>query len=175
MIKFLCLIQARYPGDPKGRFPGKVLQTVHGRTLVKRVWDAAKGSKADMVKVAWPERYPDLDQNDVRERFRRISNEFPSRHIIRLTADCPLLTSAIIDEAIKEYNSGKYTYYCNRDRYPDGFDVQIFTSFMLHRDYNTHKEHVIRPKSNFVDTHWLSVDTRADLERVRMYASLELK
>ncbi len=168
-VKYLCIIQARLDST---RFPGKVLQLVNGKTLIKRVWEAAKGSKASKVIVAWPERYPDLDQNDVRERFRRISQEFPSKYIIRLTSDCPLLTSAIIDEAIGEFERGTYTYYCNRELYPDGFDVQIFTSFMLHRDYNTHKEHVIMPRStpNPTPDHFLSVDTPADLERVRHYA-----
>lgn len=166
-IKFLVIIQARLTST---RFPGKVLATVNGKTLIKRVWDAAKGSKADKVIVAWPERYPDLDENDVRERFRRISKEFPSYNIVRLTSDCPLLTSAIINEAIDEYLLWGYPYYCNRDKYQDGFDVQIFTSFMLHRDYATHKEHVILPGAHSTPDKFLSVDTKEDLERVRAYA-----
>lgn len=145
--------------------------TVGGIPIVKRVWLAAKGSKADKVVVAWPERYPDLDQNNVLERFRRISNEFPSKYIIRLTADCPLLTSKIIDEAIARFEQqGVPTYYCNRDVMPDGFDVQIFTSFMLHRSYATHKEHVIAPEKHPTPDKFLSVDTKEDLEKVRAYA-----
>lgn len=143
------------------------MQTVGGKTLIKCVWDAAKGSKADKVVVAWPERYPDLDQNDVRERFRRISNEFPSKYIIRLTSDCPLLTSEIINEALQKFEDSGSVYYCNRDKYPDGFDVQIFTHFMLHRDYATHKEHVIVPEKYKTANKFLSVDTKQDLEKVR--------
>lgn len=144
--------------------------TVGGIPLVKRVWLAAKGSKANKVIVAWPERYPDLDQNNVLERFRRISHEFPSKYIIRLTADCPLLTSEIIDQAIYSFESSKVPYYCNRDYYPDGFDVQIFTSFMLHGNYVTDKEHVIQPEKHSTPDKFLSVDTIEDLEKVRAYA-----
>lgn len=179
MIRYLLIIQARYPGASTSRFPGKVMETVNCKTLVKRIWEAAKGSKADKVVMAWPERYPDLDENDVRERFRRLSLEFPSKYIIRLTADCPLLTSFIIDEAIEEFeklvrSEAGTQYYSNRDRYQDGFDVQIFTTFLLQRNYVTHKEHVIQPHKHLTPDKFLSVDTKQDLERVRAYARYEI-
>lgn len=169
-IEYLCIIQARLGST---RFPGKVLQTVNGRTLVKRLWDAAKGSRADKVVMAWPERYPDLDQNDVRERFRRISLEFPSKYIIRLTADCPLLTSYIIDEAISYFEMNAKLYFNNRDKYQDGFDVEVFPTGLLHNDYATNKEHVIRPHKHPTPDKFLSVDTKEDLERVRGFAKYE--
>lgn len=167
---YLVIIQARLTST---RFPGKVLQTINGKTLIKRIWDAAKGSWADKVVVAWPERYPDLDENNVLERFRRISNEFPSKYIIRLTSDCPLLTSEIINDSINRFHAiGKSVYYCNRDKYPDGFDVQIFTPFMLHGNYATHKEHVIQPHEKSSEK-CLSIDTPEDLKRAREWAKNE--
>ena len=176
MLRYLCIIQARLTST---RFPNKVLATVNGKTLVKRVWDAARSSWADKVIVAWPERYPDLDQNNVLERFRRVSREFPSRYIIRITSDCPLLTRFVINEAISEFekrvrsNAGTQ-YYCNRDKYQDGFDVQIFTSFLLHNNYATHKEHVITPEKHATPDKFLSVDNKLDLARVRNFARYEL-
>lgn len=152
------------------RLPGKVMMTVGGIPIVKRVWMAAKGSVADKVVVAWPERYPDLDENDVLERFRRISNEFPSKYIIRLTSDCPLLTSSIINEACREFERSGRVYYSNRNNYPDGFDVQIFSHYLLHHDFATNKEHVITPEKHKTATKFLSVDTAADLAKVRKYA-----
>lgn len=159
------------------RLPGKVMMLVDGVPIVKRVWAAAKGcDKIDKVVVAWPERYSDLDENNVLERFRRISHEFPSKYIVRLTADCPLLTSRHILNAINDFEDkvALYpgtSYFCNRDTEQDGFDVQIFTSFLLRRDYATHKEHVIQPEKHLTADKYLSVDTREDLERVRVYAS----
>lgn len=171
LIKFLVIIQARLTST---RFPNKVLQTVNGRTLIKRVWDAALGSKADKVVVAWPERYPDLDENNVLERFRRISHEFPSKYIIRLTSDCPLLTGLIINDAIDRFFEVGRHYYCNRDIEQDGFDVQVFTSHLLHSSYATHREHVISPDKHPTPEKYMSVDTPEDLKRVRAYARYEL-
>lgn len=161
MIKFLCIIQARLGST---RFPNKVMETVHGIPMVKRVWDSAKEVVNGKVIVAWPERYPDLDENNVLERFRRISNEFPSKYIVRLTADCPLLDSFDILRAMDEfYKTGSY--YSN---HYDGHDVQIFTRDILFGNEMTHKEHVI---SDFTTkSTGLSVNTREDLERVRHLA-----
>lgn len=131
--------------------------------MVKRVWDAAKLSWADKVVVAWPERYPDLDENDVLGRFRRVSQEYPSHYIIRLTADCPLITHAHINEAIRVFTHSKGDYYNN---HRDGFDVQIFRTDFLYGKY-THKEHVV---DDIPNTGGLSVNTKSDLERVRSYA-----
>ena len=166
MINFLCIIQARLTST---RFPGKVLQTVGGIPIVRRVWLAAKDSKVDKVVAAWPERFPDLDENNVLERFRRISKEFPSKYIVRLTADCPLITADIINEALEAFIDYGSVYYCNRFKYPDGFDVQVFTSFMLHRGYATHKEHVIKPEKYPTRNKYLSVDRPMDLIKVREY------
>lgn len=129
--------------------------------MVKRVFDAAKWSWADKVIVAWPERYPDLDENDVRARFRRIAEEFKPDYIIRLTADCPLVTSEDINKAIKKFNTLGASYY-NNGR--DGHDVQIFTLGVLFTDVLTHKEHVINDRAN---TGGSSVNTKNDLYRVR--------
>lgn len=166
-MKYLALIQARLGST---RFPEKVLQTVGGTPLVRRVWIAAKIAESIIGKshmktlVAWPERYPDLDENNVLERFRRISTEFPSDHIIRLTADCPLIESKHIVQAIREYESYGVDYYNNRK---DGYDVQVFTRGRLFDSEDTHKEHVINDTSN---TGGCSVNTKTDLMRVRLYA-----
>lgn len=160
-MKYLCIIQARIGST---RFPNKVMQTVGGKTLVKRVWEAAKGCRfVDKVIVAWPERYPALDENNVLERFRRIATEFPTEYIIRLTSDCPLLTSRDINNAILMQQSKNAIYYSNRK---DGHDVQIFKSFLLFDSLSiTHYEHVIADFST--PSTGLSVNTREDLERVR--------
>lgn len=169
-VKYIAIIQARLGST---RFPNKVMETVGGIPMVKRVWEAAKKSLANKVIVAWPERYPDLDENDVLSRFKRIVSEFPHHYIIRLTADCPLLTTKDINEAIHTHQQNLHTgkeYYSN---HLDGLDVQIFSYFQLHCPEFTHKEHVIADFTtvrNF-DIPYRSVDTRADLEFVRkLYA-----
>ena len=154
-MKYLCIIQARLGST---RFPGKVLQTVGGVPMVKRVWDAAKRcSKINKVIVAWPERYPDVDENDVRERFQRIIKEFKPKFVIRLTADCPLITTEDIEDVIEDFELGIFAYLCN---YKDGRDVQIFRA-----DFPMpNREHLFNDVSPSTG---LSVNTKEDLERVR--------
>jgi len=160
-MNYLCIIQARLTST---RLPNKVMQMVGDRTMLRRVWDAAKGcTDINKVVVAWPERYPDLDDNNVLERFRRVSLEFPSKYIIRLTSDCPLITSsdiykAIVSHSHKDYYSNNY----------DGHDVQICTFDFLHQNFGTHKEHVFNDFST--RSTGLSVNTKEDLERVRFLA-----
>ena len=163
MIDYLILIQARLGSK---RFPNKVMQTVGGVPMVKRVWQAAKRLESRFsakVVVAWPERYQDLDENNVLERFRRLSNEFPSQWIIRLTSDCPLLDSKDIVAAI-----GKH---CQMNGYynngMDGRDVQIFPSNWLRYEWFTDKEHIVKDKPNIGGC---SVDTKSDLQIIRDYA-----
>ena len=163
MIDYLIIIQARIGSS---RLPNKVMQLVGDRTILRRVWDAAKDTGCE-VKVAWPERYPDLDENNVLERFRRMSNEFPSKYIIRLTSDCPLLTTQDINLAIYRFeNTGEY--YSN---HYDGHDVQVFTRQLLMSDLMTHKEHVIADFDT--KSTGLSVNTKEDLERVRKLCAIK--
>src|SRR5205807_854422 len=158
LFDYLIIIQARIGST---RLPNKVMQTVGGKTILRRVWEAAKSgfgsSSFNKVIVAWPERYPDLDENDVLERFRRISNEFPSKYIIRLTSDCPLLTTNDLLEFMF------YTPYTSNHR--DGHDIQIFTREYLFDSRYTHREHVIADFST--PSTGLSVNTQDDLDRVR--------
>lgn len=158
-MKYLAIIQARIGST---RFPNKVMQTVGGKTLVKRVWEAAKGCHLiDKVVVAWPERYPDLDENDVMGRFQRLVDEFKPMYVVRLTSDCPLITSAHIYLAILNFENNAFPYYSN---HKDGFDVQVFSPSLMN-----HKEHVI---ADFTTPNTgLSVNTREDLERVRAYVN----
>lgn len=157
----LCIIQARLGSK---RFPNKVMQTVGGIPMVKRVWLAAKGSRVDKVIVAWPERYPYLDQNDVLERFRRIIEEYRPKLVVRLTADCPLLTSQDIDTALNNYNGW---YYSN---HIDGHDVQVFNPAMLWTD-EADNEHVIADFTT--KSTGLSVNTKKDLQRVRRLCKIK--
>jgi glutamate-1-semialdehyde 2,1-aminomutase len=162
-LDYLCIIQARLEST---RFPNKVMQTVGGTPMVKRIWEAAKSSWADKVVVAWPERYYYVNASDVRERFRLLALEFPSNYIIRLTSDCPLLSREDINRAINKFrtelNREGIPYYSN---HYDGHDVQIFTRDYLFRSDVTDTEHVIADFTT--PSTGLSVNTKEDLERVR--------
>lgn len=158
MINYLCIIQARIGST---RFPNKVMQTVGGVPMVKRVWLAAKEANvADKVIVAWPERYPDLDEGNVLERFRRIVKEYMPRNIIRLTSDCPLIEAMDIRKTVYGYEDSGNEYYSN---HMDGRDVQICRLDYLFYG-STNREHVFNDPSYDMG---LSVNIKEDLEKVR--------
>lgn len=163
-MKYLCIIQARLGST---RFPNKVMQTIEGVPMVKRVWDAARRCHLiDKVVVAWPERYPNVDENNVLQRFRNLVSEYKPHYVIRLTADCPLLHYSDLYAAIEEFEHGDRRYYSN---HYDGHDVQIFNPWNCSVPF--HNEHVLADFST--ESTGLSVNTKEDLERVRKLCKIK--
>ncbi len=172
MSDYSIIIQARLYST---RLPNKVMQMVGGKTILKRIWDESKKAESILstygktckVIVAWPERYPDLDERNVLERFKRLAVEFPAIYTVRLTSDCPLLTCDDILDAIWIQREMNTKYYSN---HIDGKDVQVFKTWLLFENGSgwTHPEHVIADfKTKKTKKGPCSVDTHADLERVR--------
>jgi len=162
----LAIIQARLNSK---RFPCKVLELIGDKTMVARVTQAAQAAKyVNDVSVAWAENFKNLDEDNVLGRFKAVVEINKPDVVVRLTSDCPLLTGEIIDEAIHEFENSLKPYYCNRKKYPSGYDVQVFDAKVLSRPYWTHREHVIHPRHvpNCHEEDW-SVNTPEDLERVR--------
>ena len=133
----LCIIQARMSST---RLPGKVLKDLAGKPMLQWVIDAAVDSKLlDGVVVATSTMASDIPiteycykqkiycttgpLDDVLARFYQTAVEWRATHIVRLTADCPLLTGGVIDEVIREYLSEGFEYLINLI---DGLDVEIF-------------------------------------------------
>lgn len=142
----LCIIQARMSST---RLPGKVLMPIAGKPILQWVIDAARNSKLVDTVVVATSTEPEDDQiadyastkyvlfhlgklNDVLDRFYRVALEHKPTHIVRLTADCPMLDSRIIDRTIQCHLMGNYDYTHNVG-FPDGLDVEIFTMQALTR------------------------------------------
>ena len=132
----LAIIQARMSSN---RLPGKVLKDLAGKPMLQWVIDAAVDSKLiDHVIVATSDDESDdpiceyLKEGyfrgslyDVLDRFYQaaiISSIHPT-HIVRLTADCPLLTGSLIDTVIEGYLYKDALYAINLI---DGLDVEVF-------------------------------------------------
>lgn len=203
MDKVYCIIQAR---SNSTRLPRKIyLPFGESDILFHLVRQIEKSKLFDEVAVAIPfdeehtliERLADREINvflgsetDVLDRFYQCAKLIQPDHIVRITADCPLITANIIDTVVKAHLKSGADYTANRleePMYPDGFDVEVFTMralkiAWLHASIRYDKEHV----TPYIKQHYkqrlhavhcppellpwkdvkLSVDTQEDYERV---------
>ena len=134
--------------------------------------------------------------NDVLDRYMSVLATYDADVIVRLTADCPLVSPTVIDDVISAFHDSQADYVSNTmaPTYPDGLDVEVVTAEALRKVASTshdsvEREHVTlgvyrHPETfaieNFVDPagrnnahmRW-TVDNPEDLEFVRwVYASL---
>ena len=144
----LGIIQARMSSI---RLPGKSLMLLHGKPLLQWVIEAAQQSKKiDKVIVATSNQIDDKqivdfasdyvdvflgDLNNVLNRFYQAALYYKPNHIVRLTADCPLLIPELIDDVINQHMLDGNDYTWNREKWPSGFDVEVFTFDTLCRTY----------------------------------------
>ena len=132
------------------RLPGKVLKPILDRPMLAlQVERVQRASRLDQVVVvtstdnsddaiaAWAESAGvdccrgSLD--DVLDRFATALEQFPADHVVRLTADCPLIDPRVIDEivALHLLSSADYTSNCLQYTLPDGLDVEVLKAEVL--------------------------------------------
>lgn len=159
----VALIQARVSST---RFPGKVLEDLAGLPMivfmVERVRQAA--TLDDVVVVTSTDASDDSlaqvlarhriacfrgDLHDVLARYAAAAAHEQASEIVRLTGDCPLLDPSIVDRVVTARRQAGVDYASNIDppTYPDGFDVEVFTSAALARAHSearlpSEREHV---------------------------------
>ena len=142
----LIIIQARMGSK---RLPGKVLRKINNRPLLGYQIERVKLAKNyDNLVVATTELEKDKliveyckknkvdfflgDENNVLKRFYKCALFYNAKTIIRLTADCPLVDSRVIDRVIDLYEKHKVDYAANTippntRKWPDGSDVEVFS------------------------------------------------
>jgi len=204
-MKNVAIIQARMGSS---RLPGKVLRDVNGMTMLDRVVRRVRRSQyIDQVVVATSDLLQDRaivnhcrdfgysvfagHHLDVLSRFLDAANQFEADRIIRITSDCPLIDSGLIDQVvIKLENDPFLDYACNffpKRMYPRGLDAEAFTiqtlrlADKLSRDMSQ-REHVtlqiyqnaslyrigsVQPRRDYSHLRW-TVDTGEDLQLVNL-------
>ncbi|MEE9443826.1 MAG: glycosyltransferase family protein [candidate division Zixibacteria bacterium] len=159
----LAILQARMSSS---RLPGKVLRPIMGRPVLEyHIERLARSLKIDKLIVAASDQQDDtpiceLCDNlgveyycgslvDVLDRFYRASLEFPSDIIVRLTGDCPLADSNVIDQGIEYFAYSDFDYLSNtvERTFPIGLDFEIFHSHHLKKAWEnavlpSEREHV---------------------------------
>lgn len=143
-----CVIQARTGSK---RLPGKVLQPLGGRPMLRFMLDRLQSLAVDRVVVATSDLERDDaiadiaggagvavvrgDETDVLDRFVSAAREHPADHFVRLTADCPLIDPALVAQVLATHllRGADYTSNVFPRTFPKGLDVEIVTAQALHR------------------------------------------
>ena len=205
------IIQARMTST---RLPGKVLMDIAGQPAlayqigrVRKVKDigplivatttnSTDDPMVDLCRTLDVDVYRG-DEADVLGRYRDAADHAGADHIMRLTADCPMIDPGVIGDVLKKYAESKWDYVsnCNPHTFPNGLDVEVFGRGALEEanrnaNHSFLREHVtpyIRASHKqygfgefrrglvecFADLRHIRwpLDTPADLERIRKLVS----
>ena len=159
----IAFIQARMGSI---RLPNKLMKMVNGKPLIEYLLlRVAKAKLIDKIVVATSvnsnndalvsfvnsigfETYRGSEQ-DVLSRFYEAAKFYNATTVLRITADCPLVDSILIDSLIQDYFKSDSDYTTNTlpPTYPDGLDVEVFSFKSLEQAYReatapNEREHV---------------------------------
>lgn len=149
LVKYLCIIQARVNSS---RLPSKIMLDLAGKTLIERVYESvSKSKKIDKIIVATSsEETDDIlglklaslniplyrgNLNNVLKRFYDTAHKYECQHIIRVTADNPLMDGIIIDDLIELYESKENIDYSKFSNAIYGLSAEIFSFSALSLAY----------------------------------------
>jgi len=152
-MKILAITQARIGSS---RLPEKILMTIEGITLLeihlKRILGSKKISALKVATTIESEAGKIIEicnktgvsfyqgsVNNVLERFYYAAESEAPDWVVRLTSDCPLIDSELIDKVIQFTIDNDLDYGSNTllPTYPDGQDVEVFKYTAL---IKAHKE-----------------------------------
>lgn len=188
------------------RLPGKVLREICERPMlwhviervkrVQRVDDivlATSDQDGDDILVAYAERACDVaifrgSEQDVLQRYYQAATAHSADIVIRITADCPLISPTVMDTVLDAFHRDMYDYVSNtmQRSFPHGLDVEIVPYRSLELAHNeatatADREHVmpflwrqperfhlanVAQETNHSDLRW-TVDTEDDLRLVQ--------
>lgn len=151
------------------RLPGKVLLEVNKVPLLKIHLDRLHKSKnVDKIIVATTNNSDDDiieklstewgyevfrgSENDVLDRFYQAVKNLNPEWVVRVTSDCPLIDSALIDSVVSFVKQKKCDYGTNSfiENYPDGQDIEVF-------------------KFNALESAWFNAQLLSEREHVTPY------
>ncbi|MBK9738913.1 MAG: glycosyltransferase family protein [Actinobacteria bacterium] len=143
----LAIVQARMTST---RFPGKVLAPLVGQPMVLRQLERVRrATTLDGVIVATSTDPTDDELtgvveasgvpvvrgslDDVLDRFITAMDVFEPEVVVRLTADCPLISPFVIDQVVEAFRASNADYVSNTmtPTYPDGLDVEVVRASVL--------------------------------------------
>ncbi len=143
-INTLLIIQARMSSS---RLPAKVLKTILDKPLLTLQYERLQRCQnVDKIVIATSTNQSDdvlahfCSQqqmtyyrgrlHDVLDRYYHTAKYYQAQHIIRITADCPLIDPHVVDTMIQLHLSipdADYTSNVIERSFPDGLDTEVFT------------------------------------------------
>ena len=173
-MKTIAIVQARMGST---RLPNKVMKHVSAgmpmiEALLARLSKSKKITAIILATSTDPRNKPLIDhvsslgyevyqgsEHDVLDRYYQVAIQHVPDIIVRITGDCPLVDSDLVDSIISRYQDNQIEYICNTNppTYPDGMDVEVFSFSSLkeawkNADTKYEREHVtpyIRDSGNF--------------------------
>jgi len=159
-----AIIQARMTST---RLPGKVLMQVMGRPLLSYQIERLRFSKMiDKIIIATTVNQEDDlivklckkeglyffrgSEDDVLDRYYQTAKRYNTEHIMRLTADCPLIYSDICDSISDAYFESNVDYIRTGETFAEGLDCEIISFEALTKA-------------------WLEAESKAEREHVTLY------
>jgi len=146
-LKVVAIVQARLGST---RLPNKVLRLITGEPMIKLLLlRLSKSNEINEIVVATSENSPNEkladyvrsigfpciqgSENDVLARFVSASRAHHADIVVRITGDCPLVDPELVDACIRRFRDERVDYLSNAcpPTYPDGLDVEVFTSAAL--------------------------------------------
>lgn len=187
MNKILCILQARMSST---RLPGKVLMKINALPLLQYELDRLKKSKLitnivvatstqdedDEIEYFCSQNRVDCfrwELSDVLKRYYDCASKYKDFNtIVRVTWDCPLIDSDIIDETINLFLSSNVDYCSNTDMptFPDGLDIEVFSrdaleKANLHAILPSEREHV----TPYIKKHFRKINYALEQEDYSSY------
>ncbi len=156
-MKVVAIIQARMGST---RLPNKVMMGINHtpmiELLIKRL---SKSKRIDQIVLATSDNENNVslishvenlgykvfiggDEDDVLGRYFHAAKIFKADVIVRVTGDCPLVDSSLVDEVIGGLIDSNADYASNREppTYPDGLDVEVISIETLEDAHKKAKE-----------------------------------
>lgn len=184
---FTALVQVRLGSM---RLPGKALLQVGGKPLLAHLIERlGRSRKLDAILLVIPvssindpleQLANDMkigvfrgSELDVLDRFAGAAKRFLSKNYVRITGDCPIVDPEVVDGVIEHFSANNLDYARTGKTFPDGLDVEVFTSEALEtaqseaRD-NFDREHVTPWIRRFYSSELSFVEYPEDLSRLRL-------
>ena len=155
-MNIVAIVQARMGST---RLPGKVMMKINNTPMIGLLFERlSKSKKITKIILATSisannnplEQYINSlnysvyrgDESNVLDRYYQIAKQENADVVVRITGDCPLIDSSLVDEVIAGFINFNADYASNRETstYPDGLDVEVISIEALEDAHKKAKE-----------------------------------